>query len=148
MTPAARLQAAIEILDEVVASARDDGPPADSIVTRYFKHRRYAGSKDRRAVRELVFRAIRRSAERPESGRAAALGLVQDDRQLAELFGQPRGPEPIADGETAAPPGAIPEWLKPELSPLIGEGEGDALLERAPLDLRVNVSRASREELL
>ncbi|MFL6765577.1 MAG: RsmB/NOP family class I SAM-dependent RNA methyltransferase, partial [Sphingomicrobium sp.] len=71
MTPAARLQAAIEILDEVIASVRNDGPPADSIVTRYFKHRRYAGSKDRRAVRELVFRAIRRSAEEPPSGRAA-----------------------------------------------------------------------------
>src|SRR5260221_10618772 len=64
MTPAARLQAAIEVLDEVIASARDDGPPADTIVTRYFKHRRYAGSKDRRAVRELAFRAIRRSADR------------------------------------------------------------------------------------
>ena len=37
MTPAARLQAAIEILDQVIASARDDGPPADSIVTRYFQ---------------------------------------------------------------------------------------------------------------
>ena len=62
MTPAARLQAAVEILDEVIASARDDGPPADIIVTRYFKTRRYAGSGDRRAVRELVFRAIRRLA--------------------------------------------------------------------------------------
>ena len=51
MTPAARVQAAIEILDEVIGSARDDGPPADTIVTRYFKTRRYAGSKDRRAVR-------------------------------------------------------------------------------------------------
>ena len=36
MTPAARLQAAAEILDEVITAARDDGPPADSIVTRYF----------------------------------------------------------------------------------------------------------------
>jgi 16S rRNA (cytosine967-C5)-methyltransferase len=36
MTPAARLQAAIEILDEVITAARDDGPPADAIVTRYF----------------------------------------------------------------------------------------------------------------
>ena len=61
MTPAARLQAAIEILNEVIGAAREDGPPADAIVTRYFKHRRYAGSKDRRAVRDLVFRAIRRS---------------------------------------------------------------------------------------
>src|SRR4029434_7392034 len=94
MTPAARLQAAIEILDEVIASARDDGPPADSIVTRYFKTRRYAGSKDRRAVRELVFRAIRAVAERPESGRAAVLALAEDDPSLLDLFGEPRGPEP------------------------------------------------------
>jgi 16S rRNA (cytosine967-C5)-methyltransferase len=48
MRPAARLQAAIEILDQVIESARDDGPPADVLVTRYFKTRRYAGSKDRR----------------------------------------------------------------------------------------------------
>ena len=88
MTPAARLQAAIEILDEVIASARDDGPPADIIVTRYFKTRRYAGSGDRRAVRELVFRAIRRSAERPASGRAAMLGLAQDEPEFLALFGE------------------------------------------------------------
>src|ERR1043165_3676962 len=95
MTPAARLQAAIEVLDEVIASARDDGPPADSIVTRYFKHRRYAGSKDRRAVRELLFRAIRLSSERPGSGRGAVIGLVEEEPELLELFGQPRGPEPL-----------------------------------------------------
>jgi len=148
MTPAARLQAAIEVLDEVIASARDDGPPADSIVTRYFKHRRYAGSKDRRAVRELVFRAIRRSAERPESGRSTILGLVDDEPNLAELFGQPRGPEPRAGQEVATPASSVPEWLVPELSPLVEEGEWPALLERAPLDLRVNVARTSREELL
>ncbi len=75
MTPAARLQAAIEILDEVIASVREDGPPADAIVTRYFKTRRYAGSKDRRAVRELVFRAIRRSASVPTAGGPRSLAL-------------------------------------------------------------------------
>jgi 16S rRNA (cytosine967-C5)-methyltransferase len=142
------LQAAIEVLDEVIASARDDGPPADSMVTRYFKHRRYAGSKDRRAVRELVFRAIRRTAQRPESGRAALLGLVEDEPSLAELFGQPRGPEPLVEGEQAAPAAAVPDWLSSELSPLIAEAEWDALLERAPLDLRVNIARTSRDELL
>jgi len=148
MTPAARLQAAIEILDEVIASAREDGPPADSIVTRYFKHRRYAGSKDRRAVRELVFRAIRRSAERPEHGRAAVLGLVEDDPELAELFGQPRGPELRSEEEMAATAGLVPDWLIPELSPLVAADEWPALLERAPLDLRVNIAKASRDELL
>src|SRR5437868_3954044 len=148
MTPAARLQAAIEILDEVIASARDDGPPADAIVSSYFKQRRYAGSGDRRAVRELVFRAVRRSAETPTSGRAAIVGLAGDDAQLVELFGQPRGPEPIIDGEDAAPAGTVPPWLVGELSPLVGEGEWRALLERAPLDLRVNVARAARADLL
>ena len=148
MTPAARLQAAIEVLDEVIASARDDGPPADSIVTRYFKQRRYAGSKDRRAVRELVFRAIRRSAKPPESGRAAILGLVEEEPAMLDLFGEPRGPDPFQEGEQASPAGLIPEWLRAELSPLVGEDEWPALLERAPLDLRVNVARTAREQVL
>lgn len=148
MTPAARLQAAIEIVDEVIASTRDDGPPADTIVTRYFKHRRYAGSKDRRAVRELAFRAIRRSAERPSSGRAAIVGLASDEPALIALFGETRGPEPLQEGEAAAVSGFVPEWLQPELSPLVAEDEWPALLERAPLDLRVNISRASRDEVL
>ena len=128
MTPAARLQAAVEILDLVIDSARDDGPPADSIVTRYFKTRRYAGSKDRRAVRELAYRAIRRTAERPESGRAAIVGLAQDDPQLLELFGQPRGPEPLVEGEPASAAAIVPGWLVDELSPLVTAEEWPALL--------------------
>ena len=148
MTPAARLQAAIEVLDEVIASARDDGPPADTIVTRYFKHRRYAGSKDRRAVRELVFRAIPRSADLPQSGRAAIIGLADDDAPLLDLFGQVRGPDPRAPTDPVAPAGDVPDWITGELSPLVTEAEWPALLERAPLDLRVNVARTSREELL
>jgi 16S rRNA (cytosine967-C5)-methyltransferase len=150
MTPAARIQAAIEILDEVIASVRDDGAPADSIVTRYFKVRRYAGSKDRRAVRELVFRAIRRSAERPANGCAAVLGLAEDEPALLELFGQPRGPEPVAIDEMGTVPeaGTVPDWLVAEFSSLVGRDEWPALLERAPLDLRVNAARASRDALL
>jgi len=148
MTPAARLQAAIEILDEVIASARNEGPPADAIVTRYFKQRRYAGSKDRRAVRELVFSAVRRSAERPETGRAAVLGLAEDEPELLQLFGEPRGPAPLSEGEPIAESSAIPEWLIPELSPLVGADEWPALLQRAPLDLRVNIAKSSRDELL
>ena len=148
MTPAARLQAAIEILDEVIDAARDDGPPADTIVSRYFKARRYAGSGDRRAVRELVFRAIRRSGERPASGRSAVLGLVADDPELAPLFGEPRGPEPAAEGEQPQTASYVPEWLKPEMSSLVGESEWAALLERAPLDLRANAAKATRDDVL
>ena len=147
MTPAARLQAAVEVLDEVIASARTDGRPADTIVTRYFKTRRYAGSKDRRAVRELVFRAIRRSAEIPASGRSAMLGLAQDEPEMLELFGEVRGPDPLVDGEESGAASLVPQWLVPELSPLVTRDEWPALLERAPLDLRVNSARAAREEL-
>jgi 16S rRNA (cytosine967-C5)-methyltransferase len=148
MTPAARLQAAIEIVDEVIASSRDDGPPADAIVTRYFKQRRYAGSGDRRAVRELVFRTVRRSAVIPANGRSAILGLASDQPELLDLFGQLRGPEPHNDGEVATPASTVPEWLIPELSTRVGKDERPALLERAPLDLRVNAARASRDDLL
>ena len=143
MTPAARLQAAVEILDLVVDSARNDGPPADAIVTRYFKTRRYAGSKDRRAVRELAYRAIRRTAEVPQSGRAAIVGLAADDPELLALFGEPRGPEPLVDGEAGSGAGIVPEWLVAELSALVRPAEWPALLERAPLDLRVNAARSS-----
>jgi 16S rRNA (cytosine967-C5)-methyltransferase len=148
MTPAARLQAAIEVIDEVILSARDEGAPADTIVTRYFKTRRYAGSKDRRAVRELVFRAVRRSAERPANGRAAILGLAEEEPALLDLLGEPRGPVPLVASESLAPAGFVPVWLHEELSPLVGSDEWPHLLERAPLDLRVNAARVTREAML
>ena len=148
MTPAARLQAAIEILDEVIAAVRHDGPPADAIVTRYFKTRRYAGSSDRRAVRELVFRAIRRSGDAPASGRAAVIGLTQDQPELSDLFGQSRGPETLQDGEDAAPSSYLPGWIEAELSPSVSAAEWPALLQRAPVDLRVNDARARRSDIL
>jgi 16S rRNA (cytosine967-C5)-methyltransferase len=145
MTPAARVQAGIEILDLVIAAAAGDGPPADVIVGTYFKTRRYAGSKDRRAVRDLVYRAIRRAGERPDTGRAAMLGL--DD--AAALFGEGgHGPAAAGEGERAAPAGLIPAWIEPELSPLVGPEEWPALLERAPLDLRVHATRSTRTELI
>ena len=142
MTPAARAQAAIEILDQVIASARDDGAPADALVSAYFKTRRYAGSKDRRAVRELVFRAIRHSAEVPASGRAALLPLVP------ELFdGAGHGPAAPSDDEPRAGAGIVPGWIAPLLSPLVSEDEWPALTERAPLDLRANRSEEHTSEL-
>src|SRR6478609_6650852 len=129
MTPPARAQAAIEILDEVIASARDNGPPADSIVQRYFKVRRYAGSKDRRAVRELVYRAIRRSGERPGDGRAALLGVAEDDPEVAALFdGSAHGPLARQMGEQASAAALLPQWIENALSPLVTPDEWPALL--------------------
>jgi 16S rRNA (cytosine967-C5)-methyltransferase len=145
VTPAARLQAAIEIVDLVIQSARDDGPPADAIVTHYFRTRRYAGSKDRRAVRELVFRAIRRTAERPDSGRSAIVGLCEEEPEFLDLFGQPRGPEPLVGGETGSLASIVPDWLLSGLSPLVEDAERPALIQRAPLDIRTNVAKTTRE---
>ena len=148
MTPSARVQAAIEILDEVIASACSDGPAADALVTRYFKTRRYAGSKDRRAVRELVFRAIRCSGERPDTGRAAMLGLADDDAKLLDLFdGSPHGPAAREPAEQTAAALEVPNWIQPLLSVHVGPDEWPTLLERAPVDLRVNVARTSRDEM-
>src|SRR6185312_6530907 len=87
MTPAARLQAAIEVLDEVISSARDGGPPADSLVTRYFKHRRYAGSKDRRSGprsgRAAIAGAIRSSTRTRPTGRSRASGRCRPRTGMA-----------------------------------------------------------------
>jgi 16S rRNA (cytosine967-C5)-methyltransferase len=149
VTPAARLQAAIELLDGIIAAARDAGPAADTLIGVYFKQRRYAGSKDRRAVRELVYRAIRRSGERPASGRAAMVGLAEEEPELLALFdGGPHAPAPPDPGEIGAKASPVPRWLRGRLDPAIETSEIRALLERAPLDVRVNRLKGSREQAL
>jgi 16S rRNA (cytosine967-C5)-methyltransferase len=149
MTPSARVQAAIELLDEIAAAAREGGAAADTLIARWFKTRRYAGSGDRRAVRELVYRAIRRSGDRPTSGRAAMLGLAQEDPALLPLFdGSPHGPAAVAPDEQPSPWGPAPKWLRNRFDPLLDQAEVEALLTRAPLDLRINRLKGTREEAL
>lgn len=144
MTPAARVQSAIVILDAVIAAACTQGPPADRIITEWAKKNRYAGSKDRSAIRELVYSAIRACGPVPASGRAAMLRLVRHDPALGALFdGSAHGPAPIAKSEKPARPGVAPAWLEERLlaSGISGE-EALALLDRAPLDIRVNTLKA------
>ena len=86
MTPPARVQAAIDLLDAVIAAARAQGASADRIAADWFRARRYVGSKDRRAIRELVWSAIRACGPVPATGRAAMLRLAKDDPALAALF--------------------------------------------------------------
>jgi 16S rRNA (cytosine967-C5)-methyltransferase len=117
------------------------------VIARYFKTRRYAGSKDRRAVRELVYRAIRRAGERPANGRSAMLGLAEDDPDIASLFdGSAHGPAEIGADEEAAPARISPAWLDDRFDPLLGKDDFAALLERAPLDLRVNRLNGDRDK--
>ena len=142
MREAARLQAAIEILDLVIDAAQAQGAAADTLIQRYFAARRYAGSKDRAAVRDLAYAAIRFTADRPVSGRAALLGLAEAARpDLLPLFdGSPHAPAHPTPAEPRATPSAIPGWLEPTLRARFTDRlptEAEALAGRAPLDLRV-----------
>lgn len=149
MTPAARVQTAIEILDEIIEATKGDGAAADVILKRAFKQRRYAGSKDRRAIREHVYDAIRRHGAPPQSGRAAMIGLAGDERRLREAFdGSDYGPQPIMDGEAGEPASNLPEWLRDRFDPALNHGDILALSDRAPLDIRINRSKIGRDEAL
>nr|WP_208404915.1 RsmB/NOP family class I SAM-dependent RNA methyltransferase [Sphingobium vermicomposti] len=128
------------MLDAIIASARDGGPAADTLIARYFKDRRYAGSRDRRAVRDHVYDAVRRAGEYPSTGRAAMVGLARERPEIAALFDDSaHGPAPIEPGEEGAIAGDVPDWLKPLLAAPV---EQNALLGRAPVDLRVNRLKA------
>ena len=149
MTPAARVQTSIELLDTIMEAARTKGAPGDRILAEWFRNNRFAGSKDRRAIRELVYAAIRACGPVPKSGRAAMLRLAETDESIAPLFdGSNYGPAAIADGEQAAEGGVAPAWLAAKLAASDIEGEeAEALLGRAPLDLRVNTLKAERSTL-
>ncbi len=149
MTPAARVQAAIELLDAIIEAARTKGAPADRLISEYFRARRYAGSKDRRAVRELVYRAVRLCGPVPQNGRAAMLALAQEDSALAPLFdGSTHGPAPIGPDESPAETGIAPASLAQRLEASgIDDMTAASLLDRAPLDIRVNTLKADRATL-
>ncbi len=140
MTPPARLQAAIEIIDLILAAVRENGAAADTIIARWFKTRRFAGSKDRAAVRDHVYAAIRAFGDPPASGRAAFAALPA----VHELFdGSPHGPAPLASDEAGDLPATFPAWLSPMIA-----AEEQILLARAPFDLRVNALKTTPDAVL
>ncbi len=97
MQPAARLQAAIEILDQIEEGIRTAGAPADVVLNSYCRARRYMGSKDRRAISELVYSVLRRrgqhvwrlqTAELAPTGRSLLVShLALNDAGNLSLFG-------------------------------------------------------------
>lgn len=147
MTPAARVQSAIEILDLILGAAKGGGASGDKIVGDWFRSHRFAGSKDRRAVRELAYAAIRACGPIPLNGRAAMLSLAAANPALAALFdGSVHGPQPISPDEPIGDGGTAPQWLEQRLLQSgIEAVDWPALLDRAPLDIRINPLRGAAE---
>lgn len=60
MTPAAHIQATIEMIEHVQSIwAQDRHAPVDALLGDYFRARRYIGSKDRGAISDLVYFILR-----------------------------------------------------------------------------------------
>jgi 16S rRNA (cytosine967-C5)-methyltransferase len=170
MTPAARIAAAIEILDDILTRRR----PAPEALKDWGIAHRFAGSGDRAALASLVYDALRRRASAAallgeESARAIMLGtlhLVRGEgvQGLSSLFsGVGHAPAALTDAERQAigqglsadlpAPvlGDFPEWLAPQLGAAFGDdvvAEGQGLAGRAPVDARVNTLKALRPAVM
>lgn len=164
MTPGARLQAAIDVLQRAMAG----DTPADRVLVDWGRSHRFAGSKDRAAIADIVYRCLRQwrslgwalSQVGTLPARAAVLGAAfTDGGDLDTLCQGPHAPPPLAEPECLAlmaPPLPLPDpvrldypdWLDGPLRASLGAAFEPALLalrERAPVDLRVNTLKASRE---
>jgi 16S rRNA (cytosine967-C5)-methyltransferase len=170
MTPAARASAAIEVLADIAQRKR----PASEALKDWGLGHRFAGSGDRAAIGNLVFDCLRKRAsaaaamgeETPRSlvlrTLVAGWGMTPDE-VAALCDGSRFAPPPPSEAELAclrreipgdAPAhvrGDYPEWLAAAFADAFGEraaAEGAALSARAPVDLRVNTLKATREKVL
>ena len=170
MTPAARLSAAIELIETI----ERERVPAAKALKEWGTAHRYAGSGDRAAISGLIWDVLRRRASSAwlmdaDTARARVLGMLRLERGMdtdaiaALCDGGRFAPEPLTDAERAAlttrsladAPAAIagdyPEWLDGYLAQVFGDervAEAVAMASRAPLDLRVNTLKAKPEKIL
>lgn len=170
MTPAARISAAIEVLADLIERRR---PAADALKD-WGLSRRFAGSKDRAAIASLVYDALRRKASSThvmgsDAPRALVLGMLARLRglgleEIAALFsGEHHAPPPLESEEidrlvalslADAPDWVradVPDWLWPAFAGGFGTdavAEGEALAGRAPIDIRANRLKTTRDALL
>jgi 16S rRNA (cytosine967-C5)-methyltransferase len=166
VVPAARLSAAVEVLAEIETRKR---PAVDALKEWGITHR-FAGSKDRASIADIVYDALRVRASSifamaEETPRALIIGALHDVRgfdlaAVNTLFsGTGFAPEPLSESERTrylewnlegAPVhvrGNFPAWLTDSFTAAFGEdavAEGQALARRAPLDLRVNILKGNR----
>src|SRR5436309_15958310 len=109
MTPAARLSAAIELIETIEAQR----VPAAKALREWGTAHRYAGSGDRAAISGLVWDVLRRRASSAwimdaDTARARVLGMLKVERGLdadaiaALCDGGRFAPEPLTDTERAA----------------------------------------------
>lgn len=158
MTPAARVAAAIHILDEIFAA-----DAAEKVLTGWGRKNRYAGSGDRAAIRDHVYDALRCRRSfgylgGGDSGRALMIGRATAlDLDLSLLFsGDKYAPHALGEAESLArdlslaPRGVrldCPDWLLDRFDARFG-ADADAVLtqlqRRAPVFLRVNSTKSSR----
>ena len=170
MRPGARIRAAIEVLEGIAGQHR----PASTALGDWGRMHRFAGSGDRAAIGTLVYDALRHrnsfawrmgsDAPRALAVAAAPAALGISSEELAgvadgsEYSIAPLSSEEIAGLSRSVPRDAplhiaadIPEWLAASFEEAFGDravGEGQALSERAPVDLRVNSLKATREKVL
>src|ERR1700722_13658847 len=169
MTPAARLSAAIELIDAIDTQR----VPAAKALKEWGTAHRFAGSGDRAAISGLIWDVLRRRASsawimEADTPRARVLGMLKLERgfdadAIAALCDGGRfAPAPLSEAERAALTsrsldaapapiaGDYPEWLDGYLAEVFGEtrvAEATAMASRAPLDLRVNTLKARREKV-
>ena len=155
MTPAARLSAAIAVLDRILA-----GEAAEAVLTAWGRGSRFAGSGDRAAVRDLVYDALRcRRSHAALGGGLSGRGLILGGLRAAgvepaTLFtGVGHAPAPLGPDEGGAPAEGLaaldcPDWLAPGLTTALGADFApvmQALQQRAPVFLRVNSVKTDRQ---
>ena len=161
MTPEARIAAAADLLDRILA-----GEPGEKALTAWARRSRFAGSGDRAAVRDLVYEALRCRRSHAllggsESGRGLMLGgLIAAGIDPSTRFtGEGYAPEALRPEEAtlarrdpqdtlaAAPPAEacdMPDWLWPELTRALGDRTAAIarlMQSRAPVFLRVNLRK-------
>ncbi|HET8996203.1 MAG TPA: rRNA cytosine-C5-methylase, partial [Acetobacteraceae bacterium] len=169
MTPAARIAAAIELLDLVLIASR----PADAVANDFFRARRFIGSGDRRAVSGRVWQVLRTRRRLgwwlDRQGAPVTARLLAGASLLLEGWSLPGLTEAYAGGRFGPPPLGqtelqalrplegqpldhpdmpeavrleLPDWLLPPLRTRFGAelaAELAALGKAAPLDLRTNL---------